>query len=318
MKKIIIRTPNFIGDTINTTPCMELLKQEYPDAQITVVGPDFIRDIFRFDQRITDYITFPLQKRNKFSTHWHTFKEIKKRKADLGVIFVNTFISALLFKLAGVKCNIGYKNEGRGFLLDYKPGLNRNKHYINRYADLFNGFIGNKYTTLPDLHLQHSGKSIFSFNNTRETVGLYLGGINKGYRRYPDEYSVQLIRLLHSKKYNIVLIGDQNDNLKHQQYADAAKVDNLLNLSGKTNVEDFFNTIAQLDLLITIDSAALHIAAAVKTKFIGLMGLSTSPTSTITPKVSFGKILKVENNLICEEDYINNITPQMIIDTINP
>ena len=23
MKKIIIRTPNFIGDTINTTPCLE-------------------------------------------------------------------------------------------------------------------------------------------------------------------------------------------------------------------------------------------------------------------------------------------------------
>ena len=29
MKKIIIRTPNFIGDTINTTPCLELIKQEY-------------------------------------------------------------------------------------------------------------------------------------------------------------------------------------------------------------------------------------------------------------------------------------------------
>ena len=45
MKKIIIRTPNFIGDTINTTPCLELIKQEYPEAEFTIVGPDFVREL---------------------------------------------------------------------------------------------------------------------------------------------------------------------------------------------------------------------------------------------------------------------------------
>lgn len=317
MKSIIIRTPNFIGDTINTTPCLELVKQEYPDARITLVGPDFIRDMFSLDARITDFITFPLRKRKKFATSWLLWKEIRKRKGDLGIIFVNTFISALLFKLSGIKCNIGYKNEGRGFLLDFKPGLNRNIHYINRYANLFNRFVGDKYVTLPELQLPVTGQQTYSFANTQKTIGLYLGGTNKGFRSYPDEYAVLLIRLLHGRHYNIVLIGDQNDGLKHQQYANAAQVDNLIDLSGKTDIKGFFNTIASLDVLITIDSAALHVAAAVKTKFIGLMGLSTSPTSTVTPKVSFGKILKVENNLIREEDYIKNITPGMIMDALH-
>ena len=49
MKKIIIRTPNFIGDTINTTPCLELIKQEYPEAEFTIVGPDFVRELFKYD-----------------------------------------------------------------------------------------------------------------------------------------------------------------------------------------------------------------------------------------------------------------------------
>ena len=52
MKKIIIRTPNFIGDTINTTPCLELIKQEYPEAEFTIVGPDFVRELFKYDPRI--------------------------------------------------------------------------------------------------------------------------------------------------------------------------------------------------------------------------------------------------------------------------
>lgn len=315
MKKIIIRTPNFLGDTINTTPCIQLIKQEYPEAQIVIVCPDFVEEIFKYDSGITRCITFPLAKKNNLSTYWHIIRQVRKEKGDLGVIFINTFISALLFKLAGIKCNIGYKQEGRGWLLDFKLPLNRNKHYINRYASLFNEFVGNKYTTLPELHLPVSGHSTFRFGNNQKTIAFYPGGANKGVRRYPDTHSVQLLRLLHQHGYNLVLIGDQKDNLKHQEYARVVD-SGILNLTGQTNVEGLFNTIANADLLITIDSAAMHAAAALKTPFIALMGLSTSPTSTITPKVAFGKILKIENNMIREEDYMQNITPEIILKAV--
>lgn len=316
MQKIIIRTPNFLGDTINTTPCIQLIRQEYPNAQIVIVCPDSVKDVFKYNEGITRCITFPLSKKNSFSTYWQQIKGIRKEKGDLGIIFVNTFISALIFKLAGIKCNIGYKNESRGWLLDFKPKLNRNKHYINRYASLFNDFINKKYTILPELYLPVSGEQTFSFDNDQKTIGLYLGGEDKGCRRYPDEYSVLLIQMLNGKGYNVVLIGNRNDDLKQAKYQEQANVSNILNLSGKTDVEGLFNTIARLDLLITIDSAALHIAAAVETPFVALMGLSTSPTSTITPKVSFGKILKIENALICEEDYMQNITPEIVLKNI--
>ncbi|MEG2791907.1 MAG: glycosyltransferase family 9 protein [Odoribacter sp.] len=317
IKHIIVRTPNFLGDTINITPCLQLVKQEYPDALITIVCPEFIKDIFKYDNRIARCITFPHSKRNKLSTYWRILKEIKKEKGDLGIIFVNTFISVLLFKLAGIRCNIGYKWEGRGILLDFKLPMNRNKHYINRYADLFNEFVGNKYTYLPDLYLPINGNTTFHFDNPQKTIGLYLGGKNKGYRSYPDTYAIKLIQELVQHHYNIVVIGDENDNIRHQQYVQEANINNCINLSGVTDIEGFFNTISHLDLLITIDSAAMHAAAALKTPFIALLGLSTSPTSTIVPKVSFGHILKIENNLIREEDYIKNITPEIILKTIS-
>lgn len=311
--KIIIRTPNFIGDTINTTPCLALVKQEYPEAEIIIMGPDFVRDIFKYDERINGFITFPANRRRKFSTYLRLIRDLRKQRGDLGIIFVNTLISAILFKLGNVKYNIGYQKEGRGWLLNFSPKLNYNKHYINRYASLFNEFTGNKYVTLPELYLPHSGKKTFTFANTRPTLGLYLGGMNKGYRKYPDDLSVRLIQLLHAEGYNLVLIGDANDAVCHSRYVKDANVDHLQDLTNQTVLEDFINTISNLDLLITIDSSAIHIAAAVQTPFIGLMGLSTSPTSTILPKVPFGKILKIENNLIREEDYIQNITPEIIL-----
>lgn len=320
MKKIntiIIRTPNFIGDTINTTPCLRLVKREYPGARIVIVCPDLVADVFKYDTGIDKCITFPIAKRNKLSTYWHIFQKTRKEKGDLGINFINTFISALIFKLAGIKYNIGYNHEGRGFLLNFKLKLNRNKHYINRYASLFNEFTGNKYKTLPELYLPVSGKKTFDFGNAQKNIGFYPGGIHKGYRHYPGEYAIQLIRLLHQKGYNVVLIGDKHDNAQQAGYVKTARCGQVIDLTGKTDIEDFFNTISHLDLLITIDSAAMHAAAALKVPFIALMGLSTSPTSTIVPKVDFGKILKVENNLIREEDYMRNITPELVLSTVS-
>ena len=203
MKKIIIRTPNFIGDTINTTPCLELIKQEYPEAEFTIVGPDFVRELFKYDPRITHYITFPLKRKKKLSTYWKIVRELRKENGELGVIFVNTFISALLFRLGNVKKNIGYNREGRGFLLDFSPEINYHKHYINRYAFLFNEYIGNKYVNLPELSLRHTGQKTFQFDNSHKTIALYLGGENKEFRKYPDEYAVQLLRLLNRQGYNL-------------------------------------------------------------------------------------------------------------------
>lgn len=315
IRKIIIRTPNFLGDTINTTPCLQLVKKEYPQAEIVVVCPDFVADVFKYDPVVSRCITFPIARRNHFSTYRYIWKETRKEKADLGIIFINTFMSALIFKAGGVKCIIGYNTEGRGFLLDFKRKLNRNGHYINRYAVLFNEFTGNKYTYLPELHLPISGEQTFRFDNGQKTIGLYLGGVCKSFRRYPDDLSVSLLRLLHDNGYNLVLLGDRNDREKHHSYARHIN-SNIIDLTGKTDTEGMFNTIAHLDALITIDSSALHVAAALKIPFVVLLGLSTSPTSAILPKVSHGRALKIENNLIREEDYIRNINPEKILQAV--
>ena len=310
MKNIIIRMPNFIGDSINTLPAIDLLKQEYPDSRITLLGLSFIKDIFEHDPRIDDFICFEKGRKN-----YLTFvKRIYQGKYDLGILFTNTFISVFIFKLALVKCLIGYKNEGRGFLLDFKMPLNRNVHYINRYAMLVNKYFNNKYIYLPPLRLFYKQEKTFYFPDNKQVIGLYLGGINKKYRRYPESLSLELLKLLNG--YNLVLIGDRNDAGIHASYLKRVKLDSVINLTGKTSVGEFVTTIANLDALITIDSSAMHIAAAVHTKFVALLGLSTSPTSTILPKVDFGIALKVENNMINEEDYIRNITPRMIVDHV--
>ena len=306
IKKIIICMPNFIGDSINATPAIELVARTYPDAELSLFGPSFLQELFKRDPRIKAVIVSDKKKKRYLANLRH----LLVKRFDLGILFTNTMATALLLRMGGVKQLIGYDNEGRGFLLDYKPKLNRNTHYINRYAMLVNGFLGDKYTHLPPLKIYYDEKAGLHFPSGKPVIGLYLGGANKKCRRYPEQYAPRLLRLL--RDYRLVLLGDKNDASAQAAYAGQVPEADITDLSGKTTIEEFIATIARLDLLITIDSAAMHVAAATGIKFITLFGLSTSPTSTVLPRSTNGIYLKIENNLINEADYMNNLTPEII------
>jgi len=55
---------------------------------------------------------------------------------DLGVLFTNSFSTALEFRLAGVRHRLGYAWDGRSFLLDYALSLPNQLHQIDRYDNL--------------------------------------------------------------------------------------------------------------------------------------------------------------------------------------
>ena len=61
------------------------------------------------------------------------------------------------------------------------------------------------------------------------------------------------------RNYNLVFIGDSNDAVVQSSYVRQAMIDNVLDLSGKTSVGELVTSIANMDILITIDSAAMHI-----------------------------------------------------------
>ena len=58
--------PNFIGDSINTIPAIELIWQTFPQAQITLLGPSFLKELFKYDPRISNIIVSNKKKKNYF------------------------------------------------------------------------------------------------------------------------------------------------------------------------------------------------------------------------------------------------------------
>ncbi len=311
---IIIKTPNFIGDTIMSLSAFELLKLEYPQANFTVVTQAPCVDIFRgkgVKRIIIDKSKVSDKNRLKL------LKDIREDSYDLGILFHNTFIDALLFKLAHIDKIIGYNKENRKILLDFYLKIDRNRHYINHYAFLINSFLDNKYKSLPPLELNYNDTLLIK-KDKKPLVGFVLGGDNKGSRSYPQLLSLELFELLKDEDIDIVLLGDRDDNKNNKIYQEYMKHNNkeVINLSGATTVGEFIDIIASVDLLVTIDTSAMHIASATNTKFITLVGKGTSIFESVKPKVDFGKYLYKDNLDIDDRGAISNIEPQRVKEAI--
>lgn len=311
-KKIIIRTPNYIGDTIMMLPALELLRMEYPQAAITIVCKSHSKDIFR-EKNIVEILIDATKGKNRFWKTWKFIKRLRQQSYDEGILFHNSFLTALIFRLAKVKKLIGYDKEQRKILLDFHEKCSSSWHYVNQYANLVNQYLGNRYERLPKMQLHYELSTLVQ-KKTKPLVGFVLGGENKGTRRYPKVLALQLFEKLSTADIDIVLLGDEQDTVNHDSYEALLQKNStqVTNLTGKTSVAAFIDAIAALDLLVTIDTSAMHIAAATNTEFIVLSGRGTSPLSVVFPKDGVGHIIEKGQGCIRGEDMIRAISPQDI------
>ncbi len=317
--KIIIKTPNFIGDTIMTLPAIELLKKEYPDALITIVCKPSSKDIFRgkdVDKIIID--DSKIQKKDRVKRTAKLIRKIREEKYDLGVVFHNTFMDAFVFKCSRINTLIGYEKENRKIFLDFWLKIDRTKHYVKHYVNLINKYLGDKYTYLPKMELNYD-KSKLLQKTKKTSIGFVFGGDNKKTRQYPQVLSLELFELLKDRDIDIVLLGDKDDSEVNEVYETylTSINKNVINLSGKTSVSEFIDAIASLDMLVTIDTSAMHIAAGVGTKFLVLVGKGTSSFDTVYPDVEFGDFIYRGKELIKDEDIIKAISPKEIVQYIS-
>jgi len=313
---IIIKTPSFIGDTIMMLPALELLKLEYPYAKFTIVCKENCKDVFR-EKGIDKIIIDNTKGKKRVSKTFALIKTIKEDRYDLGVLFHNTFLDALSFKLSNIKTIIGYDKESRKILLDFWIKIDRSRHYVNHYANLVNQYLDNKYSILPPMKLNAKKQNIIS-KDEKLLVGFVLGSV-KDTRGYPIEQSLELFELLKNRGFHIVLLGDANDAPSNALYEKKLLNINtkVTNLSAKTTVGEYIDTVNALDLLITIDTSAIHIAAATKTPFIALIGKGSSPFEVVKPKVDFGSFLFKGDMCIKGEDFIKQIKVLDIVSEID-
>ncbi len=284
--KIVVRVPNWIGDSVMCLPAIYSVSKNFPDAQIWVAARNWVKDIFSHIDFITG--TVPLLKETSFHNTYKNICEIKKRKFDLGLLFTNSFSSALLFYLARISKRWGYAREGRSFLLSKAISL-RDKslqHQIYYYLDLLKA-VGlqvekpNVFLSLTSEEREWAEETLRQLNIPANSliIGLNPGSFYGSAKRWPEEYFASLAnKFITELNAKLLLFGSKNEVPIAKKLLSLTNRP-IFNFVGKTSLRQLIALISKCSLFVTNDSGPMHIANALRIPVVAIFG-PTNPERT--------------------------------------
>src|SRR6478672_7678009 len=156
--KILVVQPSWVGDAVMATPTLRALRQLYPDAHISYLLRRYVKDVYTGMPWADRLITYRTGK-TKAKAGKGLFDLAARLRAanfDMAVLLPNSFKTALICKMAGIKRVVGYERDGRGFLLSDKllPVKERGKFVPTPIVKYYMGLANYLGSTHRDLKLQ--------------------------------------------------------------------------------------------------------------------------------------------------------------------
>jgi heptosyltransferase II len=296
IKSVVVRGTNWVGDAVMNIPALRELRRILPAAHISLCTRSWAEGIFADADFIDDILLYHKQK-NAVQTVIKQAAEWRRRKFDLAVLFQNAFEAALLAKIGGARHRIGYKTDGRGFLLSNAisvPAWKNERHevfyYLNIIAELEQKLYGQ--TTVserePDISLtvskerKKAAQNLLAENGvdlSRKIIALCPGSTNSRAKRWGAEKYAALADLIQTNlNASIVLIGAPDELEVSEEVLAKSKSKSVL-LTGKTNLAEAVAVLSAVDLLVTNDTGPAHIAPALGTRTIVIFGPTTPETT---------------------------------------
>ena len=279
--RTVIRSPNWIGDGIMSLPAIRALKDHFPDDPLTVVSRNHLADIYQNVPEIEGIIRIP--DRMTIGGYLKTANEIRRGRFARGILFANSFNSALLFTLAGIRERIGYDRDGRRLLLTHpvsvRPsGGHHYTYYLKIVEEVCGGKLGRIYPD--DLVLTEAEKSegaslirAAGVDPVRPLIAISpVSAYGSAKEWLPENFS-DLIRSLKSMRpgVEIILLGSQKEKRKVDLIAGDAQVP-VHNLAGRFKLRETILVLSRCRLAITNDSGIMHVASSLRVPLVAIFG----------------------------------------------
>lgn len=301
MKRLVILAPNWLGDAVMALPAIADVRRASPDAVITVAARAAIAPLFALVPQVDETIVLPRPPAMGDVAAWRSIgAELGGRHLDVALLFPNSLHSALLVSRAGIPERWGYRARLRGRLLTRAVERTPGVHQVESYQQLVhalgfpNGPIEPRVTvpqSARDAAARLLGDS--GWDGRTPLVALAPGAAYGGAKRWPAEYFAELAATLASDGVHCVMVGSAADAATADEVARDASGDPvafapearrresvaLFNVVGRTDLATLAGVLSLCRGLVTNDSGAMHLAAAVGISVTAVFG-PTDETAT--------------------------------------
>ena len=290
IRKVLIRSANWVGDAVMSLPTIDALRLNLPEAEVAILAKPWVAEIFQRNPAVNRVILYQSPGVHQGAAgKWRLAKQLKKERFDLAVLIQNAFEAALISLMAGIPRRAGYNTDGRTLLLNHPVPVDqkvKSGHQVDYYLGLVRALGFQAANRIPSLKISEgrqmeAGQTLYSLGigETEKIVGISPGAtFGSAKQWFPERYGELTARIYQNFTKRILIFGSRGDQKVAAQVREKARVP-LIDLTGTTTLAQAMALIARCRLFVTNDSGLMHVAAALGVPVIAIFG-STDPEKT--------------------------------------
>jgi ADP-heptose:LPS heptosyltransferase len=279
-KHILVIRLSAMGDVAMTIPVLYQLLQQQPDIRLTVLTQPFLAPLFEPLERTTVYPVETKGKHKGLKGLYKLFNELKQQYsfdaiADLHNVLRSKIIT-LLFKTSGIKTATIDKGRKEKKQLTRKENkrLVPLKTSFQRYADVFAALdipvVLN--TAQPVFAKQTLPTTVIPlFSSTKKNICIAPFAKHRE-KMYPAEkMKLVLTKLATKNNLQLFLLGGGEKEINQLKEWEK-EFPGMINLAGKYSFKEELAIISNMDMMISMDSANMHLASLFGVPVVSVWG----------------------------------------------
>ena len=266
MKRILVIRFSALGDVALLVPVVRVLAEQYPEVEITVLSQNGMADLFAdLPANVRFYgVDTKRQSLQEIVASLGTYDLV----ADMHGVWRSMYVRWRI-RLRGARVATIDKGRWEKFLLTNGWQRGALTSTIRRYEKV-----------LQDLGLSVKCPltvSIKCYKNElqKQGIGIAPFAAHEG-KMYPLDQMEQVVRLLSERGEKIVLFGSKNEADVLETWA--KRYESVESVAGKKRLSDELELMRNLRVMVTMDSANMHLASLVGTRVVSIWG-ATHPNA---------------------------------------
>jgi ADP-heptose:LPS heptosyltransferase len=258
-----------IGDSVLLSAIVADLRRGLPDARLVFFsGADnagLLSAVDGLDERVTVPVGSPLR----------AIRELRRHRVDVLLDFGSwPRIDAVLAACSGSGCTVGFRTRGqrRHYAHDVVVEHSASVHELENYRRLLDA-IGVETGSTPRLRPPATW-AVDSLPRPYAVLHLFAGGYRSELREWADERWHELASELDARGYGVVLTGAEHERERAAAFAAASPLADgrLVDLAGRLSLADVLDVVAASELVVSVNTGLMHIAAALGVPTVSLNG----------------------------------------------
>lgn len=268
-ERILIVQTGFLGDVVLSTPVFDAVARKYPGAKLTVLTTPAAISLIKYHPAVSEIIAFDKRKTDSgVAGLLRMAKRLRALRFTKVFSLHKSWRTAALLYLARIPERYGFSEAAGGLLYTARAKRKDLKHEVLRNLAILRSVGVEPDAASARMHIELSAESEQKADaalqpllaQDKPLVGVAPGSVWATKRWSPAGFADVAKHFL-SKGYGVVILGGADDAASADAIEQSVGAD-ILNLTGKLSLLESAAVVSRLQLLVTNDSAPLHLASA--------------------------------------------------------